>query len=98
MADTGGSVYRKASNTHALAVRVLTRSRHLQHAHAKGVDVYTFVVVLLVHFGSHEFGRDNHRFGERAILQSGQTQVADLDAASRSRDENVVALHRRNRY
>ena len=75
----------------ALAVGVL-HGGQLQHAHAKCVDVDAFVVVFLVHFGRHEFRRPNHRLGERAVLERGQPQVADLDAARRARDENVVAL------
>lgn len=30
------------------------RSSHLQHAHPKGIDVYRFIILLLVHLWSHE--------------------------------------------
>ncbi len=82
------------SRAHAFAVRVLAGG-HFQHAHAKSVDVDAFVIVLLVHFGGHEFGSANHRFGKRPILQRGQAQVANFHAASRPRDEDVVALSRK---
>ena len=80
--------------SHALAVRVLAGS-HFQHAHAEGVDVDALVVVLFVHFRSHKLGRADDGLGERAVLERGQSQVTDLDAASRARDEDVVALRSR---
>lgn len=79
------------SRAHAFAVRVLAGG-HFQHAHAKSVDVDAFVIVLLVHLGRHEFGSADHRFGKRPVLQRGQAQVANFHAASRPRDEDVVAL------
>ena len=79
------------SGSFTLVVRVLTGG-HFQHAHAEGVDIDALVVVLFVHLGRHELGRADDRLGERAILQRGQAQIADLDAARRPRDEDVVAL------
>ena len=75
----------------ALVVGVLAGG-HLEHAHAERVDVDALVVVLLVHLRRHELGRAYHRLGERAVLERGQAQVADLDAARRARYEYVVAL------
>lgn len=79
------------SGTHAFAVRILAGG-HFQHTHAKSVDVDSFVVMLLVHFGCHEFWCANHRFGKRTVLERGQTQVANFHAARRPSDEDVVAL------
>ena len=87
----GGDFFVDLGRSEALGVGVLAGG-HLEHAHAEGVDVDGLVVVLLVHLGRHELGRADDRLGERAVLQRGQAQVADLDAARRPRDEDVVAL------
>lgn len=97
MRGTGESTYARhflvdLSRSHAFAIRVLGCG-HFEHTHAKGVDVHALVVMLLVHLGSHKLGSADHRLGKGAVLECGQAQVADLDAARRTGDEDVVALH-----
>ena len=48
--------------------------------------------MLLVHLRRHELGRPDHGLGEALVLERGQAEVAYLDAAGGSGDEDVITL------
>ncbi len=75
----------------ALRVWILGRG-HFEHTHAEGVNVDALIVMLVVHFGRHKFGRADDALGEALVLQGGKTQIADLNGSRWTRNENVVAL------
>mmetsp|Transcript_2268 Transcript_2268/g.5141 ORF Transcript_2268/g.5141 Transcript_2268/m.5141 type:complete len:277 (+) Transcript_2268:343-1173(+) len=75
----------------ALSVRVLAGD-HLEHAHAKRVDVDLLVVILVIQLRRHELGGAEDTLCCSLAHQSREAQISNLDLRVVAVDEDVLAL------
>lgn len=75
----------------ALVVGVLT-GNHLQHTHAKRVDVDKLIIFLFIQLRCHKLGSTNDATSSGLLEDSSKAEITNFDLTSVSIDEYIVAL------